>query len=361
MTYLHNRQKRIAVVDDSRSSALYIANVMATLGYAVQTYTNSLEALAELPNNVPDLLLLDIEMPHLNGYELCSRLKTMKTFNDVPIIFVSTMTDKNIKVKGFALGARDYVTKPFHDEELVARVRTHLQLSSLQRQQKEVNQTLQNLVAEQVEEISHAQMGTIKALATLAEHRDEDTGTHLFRVSEYCRTIGEALITQKKYAITSEFVHTVAAASPLHDIGKVAIPDAILLKPGRLSSEEFDAMKIHTTVGAQTLRSVIGTDSHNRYIAIGAEIAISHHEKWDGSGYPHGLKGENIPLCGRIMALADVYDALRSKRCYKPEFSHKKASAIISESTGTHFDPVIGNIFQKAADEFADIWNRFND
>ena len=352
---------RIAVVDDSRSVAMYITNVMASLGYSVNTYTDSRKALAELPTNVPDLILLDIEMPELNGYELCTQLKSMPQFKDVPIIFVSTLTDKNIKVKGFSIGARDYVTKPFHNEELIARVKTHLQLSSLQRKQHELNMNLQQIVAEQVDEISNAQLGTIKALATLAEHRDEDTGAHLHRVAEYCRLIGNQLIENKYYSITSDFVRVLAAASPLHDIGKVAIPDNILLKPGKLTSEEFEKMKVHTTVGAQTLKSVIGTDSHNRYLALGADIAISHHEKWDGSGYPFGLVRENIPLAGRIMAMADVYDALRSKRCYKPEFSHEKASGIIIDSIGAHFDPLLGEIFKSHDEEFAHIWDAFKE
>lgn len=348
---------RIAVVDDSRSAALYITRILESLGYATQMFTESRKALEELPGNVPELILLDIEMPELNGYELCRCLNRLPQFQDVPIIFVSTVTDKNVMVQGFSLGARDYIVKPFSTEELAARVKTHLELSSLQRQQKEMNQTLKQRVAEQVEEISSAQLGTIKALATLAEHRDEDTGAHLFRVREYCRVLGYALMVRKKNGVTPEFVQIVTKASPLHDIGKVAIPDAILLKSGRLTPDEFKIMKTHTTVGAQTLASVIGTDAHNRYLAIGADIARSHHEKWDGSGYPYGLAGSNIPLCGRIMAVADVYDALRCKRCYKPEFSHKKASEIILDGIGTHFDPLLGEIFIQKQDEFNQIWN----
>ena len=356
-TYRGGKQIHIAVVDDSRSVAMYISNVMSSLGYAVQTYTDSIEALKKLQEAPPDLILLDIEMPGLNGYELCTRLKTMEMFKDTPVIFVTTLTDTDIKVKGFSLGARDYITKPFHNEELIARVKTHLELSFLQKQQDDINQKLEQRVNQQVKEIATAQMGTITALATLAEHRDEDTGTHLFRVSKYCRILGTELIRAGKYAITPDYVDVVSAASPLHDIGKVAIPDAILLKPGRLTPDEFDIIKTHTTIGADTLKSVIGTNSHNRYLSIGAEIAMFHHEKWDGSGYPHGLAGQNIPLSGRIMAIADVYDALRSKRCYKPEFTHEKACGIIEEGTAAHFDPVLVDLFIHNAEQFKKIWD----
>ena len=349
----------VAVVDDSRSLALYITSLLKSLGYATQMFTDSRNALEELPRDVPDLILMDLEMPELNGYELCSRLKLLPQFQDIPIIFVSTVTDKTVMVKGFSIGARDYIIKPFSTEELAARVKTHLELSALQRQQKEMNRTLRQLVAEQVEEISSAQLGTITALATLAEHRDEDTGAHLFRVAEYCQVLGSELMVRKKYDVTPEFVQIVTRASPLHDIGKVAIPDAILLKAGRLTPDEFEIMKTHTTVGAQTLTSVIGADAHNRYLTIGADIAIAHHEKWDGSGYPYGLAGENIPLSGRMMAVADVYDALRSKRCYKPEFPHKKASEFILAGIGTHFDPLLGEIFIQKEEEFNRIWDKF--
>ncbi|MBN2528368.1 MAG: response regulator [Deltaproteobacteria bacterium] len=355
------RYFKIAVVDDSRSIAMYITDVLSSLGYSIQTFTDSVEALQKLPENIPDLLLLDIEMPKLDGYELWARLKTLPRFSSLPVIFVSTLADKDVMVKGFALGARDYITKPFHEEELIARVQTHLQLSQFQKQQHEMNRNLKHLVEEQVAEITNAQLGTIKALATLAEYRDEDTGTHLFRVAEYCRTIGDELLAKRLYSATSDFVATVAEASPLHDIGKVAIPDAILLKPEKLTKEEFDTMKTHTVVGAQTLLSVTRSNFHNRYLLIGADIALSHHEKWDGSGYPHGLSGENIPLCGRIMAIADVYDALRSQRCYKPEFTHDKAFQIITEDSGVHFDPVLVKIFVEQNEEFDNIWKRFTD
>ncbi len=352
---------QIAVVDDSRSIIMYLSSVLSSNGYTVQTFTDSEKALDTIHKNPPDLVLLDINMPKLNGYELCHRLKSLPAFKYVPIIFVSTEDQKDIKVKGFRIGAQDYITKPFEEEELLARVQTHLRLSALQKEQSEVNIRLANLVAEQVEEISQAQLGTIKALAKLAEYRDEDTGSHLFRVSEYCRTIGNSLLKQTKYSISKDFVETVAEASPLHDIGKVAIPDKILLKPGKLTQEEFEIIKTHTAIGARTLKSVLNPHSHNRYLSFGADIALSHHEKWNGTGYPFGLSGQDIPLCGRIMAVADVYDALRSKRVYKPAFPHEKALEIIIKDSGSHFDPVLADIFQENAHKFAQIWDEFSE
>ncbi|MBN2671965.1 MAG: response regulator [Deltaproteobacteria bacterium] len=352
---------RIAVVDDSRSITLYLSNLLTSKGYIVLEFTDSEEALIKITHDAPDLVLLDIHMPKLNGYELCSRLKSMPAFKQIPIIFVSTEHDKDIKVKGFSLGAQDYITKPFEKEELLARVETHLHLADLQKEQAAISNRLARLVAGQVDEISYAQLGTIKALAKLAEYRDEDTGAHLFRVAEYCRTLGNWLLENKQYSVTREFIHTVAEASALHDIGKVAIPDAVLLKPGKLTPEEFEIMKTHSAMGAKTLKSVNATHTHNRYLSLGTDIALSHHEKWNGEGYPLKLSGKKIPLCGRIVAVADVYDALRSKRVYKPEFPHQKAYDIIVKDSGTHFDPVLVDAFKDSAAAFDKIWEKFKE
>lgn len=362
MPYIRRKKKySIAAVDDSRSILMYLKKTLMQQDYEVETYQESDSALQAMLTNIPDLILLDINMPNISGYELCNQIKSTDTLKETPIIFVSSKSNTDVKIKAFNLGAQDYIIKPFEAEELLARVKTHLRLSELRNQQEADNKQLRQLVAEQVEEISNAQLGTIKALATLAEYRDEDTGIHLTRVSEYCKLLGYGLREQKKKLVTREFVETVAAASPLHDIGKVAIPDRILLKPGKLTDEEFTIMKTHAAVGAKTLKSVLGEYAHNRFLSIGADIALSHHEKWNGKGYPFGLEGEDIPLSGRIMALADVYDALRARRCYKPSFSHEKSMNIILKDAGTHFDPTLAHIFKEKEAEFNDIWEHHSE
>jgi len=303
----------------------------------------------------PDLILLDVDMPQMDGYEVCEHLKADERLKDIPIIFVSAVfTRAADKLKAFSLGAVDYVTKPFQAEEVYARVEAHLRLRRLQLEVERYSHELEDLVREKVEEIQSAQMTTIFALAKLAEYRDDDTGRHLERVAAYCRILAGDMRRDPKYAavFTEQYVDNLSRAAPLHDIGKVAIPDAILLKPGKLSAEEFEEMKRHTTLGADTLRSVHAQYPGNAFLKMGIEIAESHHEKWDGSGYPQGLAGEAIPLAARIVAVADVYDAVRSKRSYKPARPHAAAREIIFESGGTHLDPAVVAAFAARADEF---------
>ena len=224
---------------------------------------------------------------------------------------------------------------------------------------KQYNEHLEELVKEKVAEISASQMATIYALVKLAESRDDDTGEHISRTSAYCRLLAEQLWQQGAYPdqIDPEFIESVAKASPLHDIGKVGIPDRILLKPGRLTPEEFEIMKTHVNIGCETLAGVAAEYKNNAFILTGMDIALCHHEKWDGSGYPNQLKGEEIPISARIMALADVYDALRSKRVYKPGYSHEKSMEIIVQGRGQHFDPLLVDILQQNEEAFRRIFD----
>lgn len=237
------------------------------------------------------------------------------------------------------------------------------EVKAAEEKMKEYNNHLQDLVQEKVEEVSSAQIATIHALVKLAESRDDDTGGHIGRTSEYCKLIAKKLWEMGEYPdeIGSNFIENIAKAAPLHDIGKVGISDAILLKPGRLTPEEFEIMKTHVTIGYETLASIEKRYNANEFIRIGMEITLGHHEKWDGSGYPNRLKGDDIPISARIMALSDVYDALRSKRVYKEAFSHEKSKSIIEEGRGTHFDPLLVDIFLENHKGFADIYKRTTD
>ena len=252
------------------------------------------------------------------------------------------------------------MTKPFQFEEVHARVETHLRLRWLQFELKRHNLHLEELVNEKVAEISDSQLATIIALAKLAESRDDDTGEHIERTQTFCRVLAAQMRDNPRYTeqIDDTFVETIHHTSPLHDIGKVGITDGILLKPAPLTPAEFEIMKTHTLIGAKTLETAHGKYPGNVFLNMGIVIARSHHEKWDGSGYPDGLAGENIPLSARIMAVADVYDALRSKRPYKIGFSHEKSCGIIVEGSGHHFDPGVIAAFQAVAPEFAEILER---
>lgn len=349
------KKARILIVDDDPNVLSVLDETMNQYGCdAVKAFTGG-EALALAEIAPPDLILLDIGMPEMDGYQVCKRLKINSRLKDIPVIFMSGLDSTEVKVRAFQAGGVDYVTKPFQFSELQARVGTHLNLCSLRYKLE-----FHKMVEEKVKEVSEAQQATIFALAKLAEHRDGDTGAHLERVREYCRLLAEQLLQDSSYSshISQEFVQCIQYASPLHDIGKVAIPDSILLKPGKLTVEEFEVMKTHTVVGAENLQVVYNKYAENIFIGMGIEIALYHHERWDGNGYPDGLIGKNIPLSARITALADFYDALRSDRCYRTGFSHDHVKTMVVDGDGTHFDPEIVKAFLVLEDEFRLIMDR---
>ena len=343
----------ILVVDDTRSNLDLLVD---TLGdhYDLSVATNGAAALHLAAESCPDLILLDIMMPGMDGFEVLRRLRAVEATREVPVIFLSALTEIGSKAMGFELGAVDYITKPFQIEEVFARVNTHLKLRQAQESLKLFNTRLQELVSQQVEEISRSQLAMIFALAKLSHTRDDDTGLHLERVQHLCKLLATALAECPAFkdTVTSTFINAIFHASPLHDVGKVGIADSILLKPGRLTEEEFEVMKTHTTVGAITLESVHRQYPSNVFIEMGIDIARYHHEKWNGCGYPEGLHAEAIPLSARIMALVDVYDALRARRPYKEPFSHERAVTIIREESGRAFDPDIVTVFLQIENEF---------
>jgi putative two-component system response regulator len=353
----------IMVVDDIPENLKLLTQMLQGQGYRVLAFPSGAMALAAAAKSPPDLILLDINMPEMNGFEVCKRLKADHALKEIPVLFISALTETIDKVNAFSAGGVDYVTKPFQFEEVQARVETHLRLRGLQLELEKHNLHLEDLVKEKVAEISDSQLATILAVSKLAEYRDDETGHHIERTRIFCKVLAERLRDNPRYSgsINDASVENIYHATPLHDIGKVGIPDNILLKPGPLTPEEFAVIKTHTLIGAKTLQAARSKYPRNAFINMGIAVAHSHHEKWDGSGYPDGLTGEDIPLSGRIMAVADVYDALRSRRPYKEAFSHEKSCEIIFEGAGRHFDPALIAAFKAVEPEFAEIRMRMDD
>ncbi len=331
---------RVLVAEDDYVSSLMLTCCLEEFGYEVTTVDNGLKALELIRTGEFQLVISDWSMPKMTGVELCRQIRKRPASTYTYVILLTSHQGTESVVEGLEAGADDFIVKPFQPDELQVRLRAGERVLSLE--SRDV---------------------TIFALAKLAESRDPDTGAHLDRIREYCRVLCEKLVEHGPYVdqIDGDYVRTVYLTSPLHDIGKVGIPDNILLKPGKLTDEEFGTMKQHAKIGSDTLDAALKARPDAQYLRMARDIALSHHEKFDGSGYPFGLKGQDIPLCGRITALADVYDALRTKRVYKPAFSHEKAREIIIEGSGTHFDPVIVDVFLQTELKFVEIGQGFVD
>jgi len=347
MTTDNATRHTILVVDDTPENIDILANVLGGQ-HTVKAATNGRKALAIAQSeNPPDLILLDIMMPDMNGYQVCQQLKSDKKTKNIPVIFVSALGETGDQQHGLELGAVDYIIKPISAPIVKARVRNHLML-------KKHQDHLEDLVAMRTQELELTQDATIASMALLAEYRDPETGGHIMRTRNYVRILATELQTLPEYAplLSQEAITMLFKSAPLHDIGKVGIPDHILLKPGKLTDDEFAVMKKHATFGYEAIKAteqILG--SSTTFLRYAKEIAYSHHEKWDGSGYPQGLSGGDIPLSGRLMAVADVYDALISKRVYKPPFPHQQALAIIADGKGSHFDPQVVNAFLRREEE----------
>ena len=337
----------IMIVDDLPDNLRLLQELLQEAGYRLLMFTSGAKALQAAERQPPDLILLDITMPEMDGFEVCRRLKQSITLQKIPVLFISALGDTVDKVKAFSVGGVDYINKPFHADEVIARVNTHISLYRMQMELEKYNLHLEEMVREKTRELSDSHLAMIYALSQLAEHRDDDTGKHIERTRLYCKIFAKKLRSNPKYTaiITDQFIENIYHAAPLHDIGKVGIPDCILLKPGKLTPDEFETMKTHASIGASTLQEVLVEYPQNDFLKMGIELALYHHEKWDGSGYPKGLTGDEIPLSAQIMALADVYDALRSSRPYKEAFSYEKSGDIIMESAGKHFSFDLVSVF----------------
>jgi len=346
---------RILIVDNNQNRLDELESILKNDGYTVITLTDPMTVRATIIVSSPDIVIMGTDFPNFDGFDLCERINKDPLIPAVSVILTSS-TRNEIKIaKGFDSGAVDFITEPYHSKEIEARISAHVKLKNLKQQMKEKNQQLEDIVKEQSKTITEMQMATIFSLAKLAQSRDDDTGKHLERVQKYCLSLSSELAKNPKFEkdVDENFIKNIVYASPLHDIGKVAIPDSILLKPGRLTPEEFDVMKTHTVMGAETLEEVYKRFGNNDFIKMGIDIARHHHERWDGNGYPDKLAGEDIPLCARIMAIADVYDALSSKRSYKDAFPHQKCVDIIKEGRGTQFDADLVDAFVNIQDEFS--------
>ena len=312
----------------------------------------------------PDLILLDIMMPGLDGYEVCRRLKAEPRTRDIPVIFLTARSEVEDETLGLSLGAVDYITKPISPPIVLARIATHLQLKAAADFLRDKSDYLAAEVARRTREIEDLQDVIVLAMASLGETRDNETGNHLRRTQHYVRSLAQQLRGHPRFAalLTAAHIELLFKSAPLHDIGKVGIPDAILLKPGKLDAAEFEIMKTHTTLGFEAIQRAETSLGHDMpFLCFAKEITLSHQEKWDGSGYPQGLAGEAIPISARLMALADVYDALISRRVYKPAFSHEQSRDIIVAGRGLHFDPDVVDAFLALEDEFRAIAARFAD
>ena len=346
---------RILVVDDIEPNVEILVDMLED-DYMVDVAMDGTAALKQVESKPPDLILLDIMMPGINGYEVCRRLKSDTKTAGIPVIFLTALSDEADEAKGLALGAVDYIIKPFNRELVKARVRNHLDL-------KNHRDHLEKLVKERTVELEKTQEVTIEALSVLAEYRDPETGGHIKRTQNYVKVLAEKVKHHPSYNhyLNDQTIDLLYQSAPLHDVGKVGIPDNILLKPDKLTTKEFEVMKRHTIIGRETIRRAEEKLGDESFLTYAREIAEFHQEKWDGTGYPHGLKGEEIPISGRIMALADVYDALISKRVYKPPFPHKKAVEIILEGKGNHFDPLLVDAFVELQEQFREIALKYAD
>lgn len=354
----------ILVVDDTPDNLSLMRELLMD-DYQVRLANGGERALklaAQEPH--PDLILLDIMMPGLDGYEVCQRLKTDPLTREIPVVFLTAKTEVEDEKRGLEMGAVDYITKPISPPIVLARVKIHLALKAHADFLRDKSDFLEVEVTKRTREVMAIQDVTILAMASLAETRDSDTGNHIRRTQFYVKALAQHLSTNPKYSaqLTDGYIQMLFKSAPLHDIGKVGIPDRILLKPGRFEPAEFELMKTHTTLGRDAIEHAekqLGM--HVEFLSMAKEIALSHQEKWDGSGYPQGLAGEAIPLSARLMAVADVYDALISRRVYKEGMPHEKAANIIQEGRGSHFDPDLVDAFVVLQQEFRDIAARFAD
>lgn len=365
MTFLNENQRPMILVVDDTPENLSIMGELLNDDYKVKIANSGRKALTIARTHPqPDIILLDINMPEMDGYEVCRQLKETPQTAEIPIIFLTARTDIEDEKRGFQLGAVDYITKPISPPILMARIKTHLHLKSVADFIRDKNIFLEKEVSRRTREVYAIQDIAILALASLAETRDNETGNHLRRTQIYIRMLAEALKDNPHFKnyLTDDNITILFKSAPLHDIGKVGIPDNILLKPARLTPDEFNIMKRHTIIGRDAIEhaeSSLGT--HMEFLKTAKEIALYHHEKWDGTGYPEGLSGENIPISARLMAVADVYDALISRRVYHDPTPHEDVIKILTEGRGTHFDPEILDVFLRIQQDFKKVAEQYTD
>jgi len=350
---MENDKKLVILVDDNIAN-LKIGNNLLEEKYTVATAPSAAKMFNLLKNNTPAIILLDIDMPEMNGYEAIKLLKSKPETKDIPVIFLTAKSESEDELEGLSLGAIDYITKPFNPALLLKRIEVHLLVEGQRKELQYFNENLQKMVEEKTESILDMQNALLKTMAELVECRDDITGGHIERTQRGIKILLEEIKKDGLYReeTTDWDVDLLLQSSQLHDVGKISISDNILKKPGKLTDEEFNEMKKHAGFGEEIIMKIETLTRESDFLNYAKIFAASHHERWDGSGYPRGLKGSSIPLLGRIMAVADVYDALTSARPYKKAFSHEEAVRIITEGSGTQFDPQLVEAFISAAGQF---------
>lgn len=359
-----DKEKPVILVVDDVPDNLILASTLLKDLYKVKIATNGEKALVIAAADPPDLILLDVMMPVMDGYETCFHLKEQPELADIPVIFLTAKGEVEDEEKGFQLGAVDYIVKPLTPPLLLSRVKTHLTLKQTQTYLKDRNSYLEAEIARRIKEVTIIQEVAINAMVSLSESRDQETTAHIKRTSEYVNELALHLQKHPKFTayLSFENIYLMTKSTPLHDIGKIGIPTNILWKPGKLSHEEFELIKKHPIIGRDSLiRAESLLPKPESFLRFAKEMAYSHHEKWDRSGYPEGLAGEQIPISARLMAVADVYDALISRRSYKDPFPHSQAVAIISAEAGKHFDPDVVEAFLALASRFEKISQKYQD
>ena len=360
----YSEKPTVLVVEDTPDDVALIAGLLRT-SYRVIIAKQGKSGLAlATQDSAPDLILLDIMMPDMDGYEVCRTLKASPATRDIPVIFLTGKTSIDDEQLGFSLGAVDYITKPVSPPLLLARVATHIALKRASDFLRDKNTWLETEIARRDSQMSAIQDVTILTMASMAETRDTETGNHIRRTQNYVKALALRLQPHPRFSLflSDENIDTLYKSAPLHDIGKVGIPDRILLKPGSLTVDEFEIMKTHTTLGWNAINNAersLGIQAD--FLSVAKDIALFHQEKWDGSGYPQGRKGDAIPVAARLMAVADVYDALISRRVYKEPMHHDAAVKIIQQGQGVHFDPDMVEAFLAIQDEFQAIAQRYAD
>lgn len=341
---------RVLIVDDTPDNVWFLAEALSKM-CVIQVANDGASALRKMAQSPkPEIVLLDVQMPGMDGYEVCRHLKANAETKDIPIIFVTAMVGASDEAKGLTYGGADYIQKPFDPAIVRARVRNLAEL-------KRYRDSLQDIIQKQTRILRRTQVGTIMALADLAEWRDPETGEHIKRTQEYVLCLARELAKNPKYVtvLTRDYIEMLYMCAPLHDMGKVSIADSVLLKPGKLTTEEFAIMQRHCEFGAQILKRSLDRIGSDPFLEMGYQVARWHHDRWDGTGYPDGLAGEAIPISARIMSVADVYDALITRRPYKEPMSHEAAVRIILDDRGTRFDPDVIDAFTNVKDEISKI------